>query len=145
VRAVQYCCTYEDFQDERLKIELTFLANGYSLDFVKYHLQQFLKRFSSSLTSIYFNHSIYATFRRDLFVYFNEQKYYFDEDQLQQRESRIIELYYLYDWGKRHEFNQKFYHLWSTMLNENPALQKLGLKIILTTKHCYLSNTLLTQ
>ncbi|CAF1478396.1 unnamed protein product [Adineta steineri] len=145
VRAVQYCCTYEDFQDERLKIELTFLANGYSLDFVKYHLQQFLKRFSSSLTSIYFNHSIYATFRIDLFVYFNEQKYYFDEDQLQQRESRIIELYYLYDWGKRHEFNQKFYHLWSTMLNENPAFQKLGLKIILTTKHCYLSNTLLTQ
>ena len=48
-----------------------------------------------------------------------------------------------YDWGSRCEFNQKFHQLWSSLLNEDPVFKEYGLKIILTSKHCYLSNTLL--
>ncbi|CAF4287103.1 unnamed protein product, partial [Rotaria sordida] len=46
IRAGQYCSSFEDFEDERLYIELTFLANGYSLDFIKYHIKRFLTRFN---------------------------------------------------------------------------------------------------
>ncbi|CAF4360104.1 unnamed protein product, partial [Rotaria sordida] len=41
IRAGQYCSSFEDFEEERRYIEMTFLTNGYSLDFVEYNLRQF--------------------------------------------------------------------------------------------------------
>ena len=138
-RAVQYCSFAADFQQERLEIELTFLANGYSLRYVQYLLQQFLKRHPSPKNSFTFNKSSYDTFRHDIFRYCNARQVKSSEN------GNPVQLEYLFDWGKRHEFNQKFYQLWSTQINADPNFQKLNLKIILTTKHCYLSNTLLSR
>ncbi|CAF3694095.1 unnamed protein product [Rotaria socialis] len=52
IHAFHYYCSFEDFEDERIYIEAIFLANGYSLDFVKYHWRQFLKRFNFSLIEL---------------------------------------------------------------------------------------------
>ncbi|CAF4263297.1 unnamed protein product, partial [Rotaria sordida] len=48
IRAGQYCSSFEDFEEERRYIEMTFLTNGYSLDFVEYNLRQFYSRFFRS-------------------------------------------------------------------------------------------------
>ncbi|CAF1691210.1 unnamed protein product, partial [Adineta ricciae] len=114
-----------DFQQERLEIELTFLANGYSLKYVQYLLQQFLRRHPAPKDSFLFNKSSYDTFRHDIFRYCNAR-------QLQSvANGNLVQLEYLFDWGNRHEFNQKFYQLWSTRINTDPNFQKLNLKIIL--------------
>jgi len=145
MRAGQYCSSFDDFQDERLHIELTFLANGYSLDFVDYHIKQFLKRFNSIQQQqqqppiVVINRSIYLSFRQQLSSHMNQQK--MDSKNQQQQ----IQLYYLFDWGARCEFNQKFYELWPSILLKDPTFAKFGLQIRLHSKHCYLSNSLLVQ
>ncbi|CAF3403989.1 unnamed protein product, partial [Rotaria socialis] len=52
IHAFHYCCSFEDFEDERIYIEAIFLANRYALDFVEYHWRQFLKRFNFSLIEL---------------------------------------------------------------------------------------------
>ena len=42
-RAVRLCSNVEDFDKERLKLELTLLLNGYPPRFISYHLKKFLE------------------------------------------------------------------------------------------------------
>ena len=147
IRAGQYCPCYEDFQEERVQIELTFLANGYSLEFVEYHLAQFLKRFNPSSTqpTMDLNRLTYTSLRVQLIRHFQQQKLDIEERKLLQNKHQLIELSYFYDWGSRHEFNRQFYELWTNKLNKDATFKKNGLKIILNSKHCFLSNTLLVR
>lgn len=149
IRAAQYCDQLEDFQDERRYIEATFLANGYSLDFIEYLWRQFILRFGfSPLQLIYFDNYKYDTFRSEIrrrpSRYQNDSKQQSIEYELMKNE-KLFRFYYLYDWGSRSEFQRKFYQLWTTIINEDPLFKNYGLKIILNSKHCYLSNTLVAN
>ncbi|CAF1443368.1 unnamed protein product [Adineta ricciae] len=134
-------------QEERVHIEITFLANGYSLAFVQDQLKQFLIRFnpSSGEQPMDLNRGTYTSFRIQLFRHFRQQKVHLEERQELENKHQLVELYYLYDWGSRHEFNQYFYQHWTRTINKDPRFLKHGLKIILNSKHCFLSNTLLVQ
>ena len=142
LRAGQYCSSFEDFEDERLYIELTFLANGYSIEFVNDHLVQFFKRYNPVRQQTNLNRFIYVSLRRQLFRSLSQQQ----QQQQQQRsevDDQFIHLQYLFDWGSRVEFNRKFYELWSHFLAQDPTFKKYGLKIKLSSWHCYSSNALL--
>ena len=141
-RAIQYCSSYDDFQDERLDVELTFLANGYSLDFVEYHFCQFYARFKAPRASI--TRSNYASFRTQVFAQVNQQKYE-REALVTDQSRRFVRLYYQFDWGIRDEFNKQFRQLWLSIVNEDPLFQRQTLDMFLYTKHCYTSNTLLAR
>ncbi|CAF4706662.1 unnamed protein product, partial [Rotaria magnacalcarata] len=39
IRAIRYCTSIEDFNQERIYLEMTYLANGYSIDFIDKHIQ----------------------------------------------------------------------------------------------------------
>ncbi|CAF1220272.1 unnamed protein product [Rotaria sordida] len=146
IRTDQYCSSFEDFEDERLYIELTFLANGYSLDFIKYHIKRFLTRFNpNEQKPMNLNRYTYLSFRNELFRCIDQQKRDLLEEQQLQKNHQLIQLYYLFDWGSRCQFNQKFYQYWSTIIEQDPELKKYRLKIKLNTKHCYSSNTLLAR
>ncbi|CAM4806393.1 unnamed protein product [Rotaria magnacalcarata] len=123
-----YNTYYLDFEDERIYIDAIFLANGYSLDFVEYHWRQFLKRFNFKLLS-----RIMARKRER------------EEENLLETNQKMIQLHYLFDWGSRCEFNEKFQRLWLTILNEDLIFKQYGLKIQLNSKHCYSSNILLAR
>jgi hypothetical protein len=56
-----------------------------------------------------------------------------------------ITLYYHFDWGNRIQFNRTFHELWSTIVLQDPTFAKLALKVLLRSKHCYSSNTLLVR
>lgn len=145
-RAGQYCDRFEDFEDERRYIELTYLANGYSLDFVEAQVRQFINKFlpvQYQRTGL--NRHTYYNLRPQLFATIDQQKRDLEDEQRLRKNHQYIELYYLFDWGCRHEFNEKFYQLWMSTLNEDPVFKKYGLKIKLTSKHCYLSNKLLAR
>jgi hypothetical protein len=149
IRAGQSCTLLEDFQTERLYIELTFLANGYSLDFVEYHLKNFYKRFNNrhqqQQQQSILDRSSYMSLRRQLFRHLDIPKRQLEEREQLKKDHRWIELYYLYDWGLRYKFNENFHKLWSTILERDVKFKKYGLKIKLYTKHCYLSNSILTD
>ncbi|CAF4372875.1 unnamed protein product [Rotaria sp. Silwood2] len=120
IRAGQYCSSFEDFEDERRYIEMSFLTNGYSLDFVEYHLRQFNSKFFRSEYQIKdINHHTYRILRHELFRLIDEQKRELIEVQQLQKNHQLIDLHYLFDWGSRCQFNERFYKLWSSIINED--------------------------
>jgi hypothetical protein len=149
LRAGLYCTNLEDFQDERLNIELTFLANGYSLDFVEYHLHKFFQLVSQPHMSsfIELDQQKYDTLRSHLFSYISLQKQnLLERQQLEkQQQHRSIQFDYLFDWGCRWKFNDAFYTKWIEILEKDPKFKSYHLKVHLHSKHCYLSNALLAQ
>ncbi|CAF1432463.1 unnamed protein product, partial [Rotaria sordida] len=115
IRAGQYCSSYEDFEEERRYIEMTFLTNGYSLDFVEYNLRRFYSRFFRSEYQIKdLNRHSYRILRRALFRLVDEEKRELEEERRLQKSNKLIRLHYLFDWGSRCQFNKKFYELWSS-------------------------------
>ena len=56
---------------------------------------------------------------------------------------QLIQLYYLFDWGSRCQFNRKVYELWSSIIEQDPKFKKYALTIRLQMKHCYSPNGLL--
>jgi hypothetical protein len=136
IRAGHYCMAWEDFEDERLRIELTFLANGYSLNFVEFLWKEFYQQYNPIRGETRLNRWTYPSLRRELFRRMNH-------DQQQKPIDKaipMIHFYYLFDWGSRCEFNRKFQQLWTTNLEEDPTFKKYGLRIKLNTKHCYASH-----
>ncbi|CAF4124393.1 unnamed protein product [Rotaria sordida] len=120
---------------------MTFLTNGYSLDFVEYNLRQFYSRFFRSEYQIKdLNRHSYRILRRELFRLVDEEKRELEEERRLQKSNKLIRLHYLFDWGSRCQFNEKFYKLWSDIITKDPIFKEFGLKIKLNTKHCYSSN-----
>jgi hypothetical protein len=145
LRAGLYCTKLEDFQDEQLNIELTYLANGYSLDFVEYHIRQFFRLVNPTNADYQLNQYRYSALRSHLFSYISDQNPYLVQRQELQKNRQFIQLDYLSDWGMRWQFNKQFYDNWKKILEQDPKFKKYGLRIKLNSKHCYLSNTLLAQ
>ncbi|CAF1397384.1 unnamed protein product, partial [Rotaria sordida] len=129
IRAGQYCSSFEDFEEERRYIEMTFLTNGYSLDFVEYNLRQFYSRFFRSEYQIKdINRHTYRILRRELFRLVDEEKRNLKEEQQLQKNNQLISLYYLFDWGSRCQFNEKFYKLWTSLLTKDAKFNQFGLQ-----------------
>jgi len=145
LRAGLYCTTLEDFRDEQLYIELTFLANGYSLDFVEYHIRQFFRLVDPVNAEAQLNQYRYNALRSYLFRYHSAQKRLLLQHEELQKQRRLIQIDYLYDWGSRREFNQQFIRNWIEILERDPKFKEHALQISLNSKHCYSSNTLLTR
>ena len=139
IRAGQYCTSFEDFDDERLRLELTFLAHGYSLAFVEFQWKQFYKHYNTIRGNTRLNRYNYPVLRRELFRSMNQKQ---QQQMIDRDHPPLIQLHYLFDWGQRCEFNRTFRRLWTSILEQDPVFKKYGLKIQLNTKHCYSSTIL---
>ena len=136
IRAARYCSSVYDFDQERLYIEMTFLANGFPLQIIECYLQKFFTEFKSLSLRNTLDQKVYDTLRRTLFLLIDQQL----EDK-----NQFFHLYYLYEWGPRRQFNAQFRNLWSHNINEYPALIKNVSKISLHTKHIHSLNVLLAR
>lgn len=134
-----------DFNRERIYIELTFLANGYSLEYVEAQVQQFLKTFNAFPLPTPQMEILYEALRSRLFRWIEQQQYHYEQDQTLQDNNQLVHLHYLFDWGLRRQFNEKFHQLWSQLLKQDATFAKANLKIRLNSHHCYSSNALLAQ
>ncbi|CAF3934742.1 unnamed protein product [Rotaria sordida] len=143
IRAVCYCTSVDDFQQERIALELTYLISGYSLLFVETHVKHFFNYFHAQTVRYSRNQSTYDKFRQQWFK-FVEQRYELIE-QLEKfnDNGRLIQFNYIYDFGPRCRFNREFYKLWIHYFEKHPILSEENSKIILTTKHFHSLNTLL--
>ncbi|CAF4675521.1 unnamed protein product, partial [Rotaria socialis] len=75
IRAVRYCTTIEDFNQERIYLEMTCLANGYSVEFVQKHIEHFFTFFNATLLQQWsLDQHSYEKFRHRLFNFMSEQR-----------------------------------------------------------------------
>ena len=144
IRAGQYCTTYDAFEDERRRVELTFLANGYSLEFVEYHVRQFFERFTVDHQRVVrLNDRQFVALRQQLFRHVQQDIRRRDEEHFMADPFRTVFLHYTFDWGDRHWFNAQFYKLWAETINTDARFREFRLKIVLISKHAYSSFALL--
>ena len=126
---------------ERIHIESSFLANGNSLAFVEYHLEQLFKQFRFNDLTFRVNKWTYPSIRRRSLLFIDQHK--------QERDLELsrpaLQLHYEFDWGSGSDFNLKFKRLWRTLIDEDSTFAQHGLRMKLNSKHCHSSNALLAH
>jgi len=145
VRAVCYCSSMTDFNQERIYIELTCLVNGYSIPFVESRISHFYKYFHGETVRYSMDQTIYDKFRRQWFEFIDMRRVLSRKLQHFDDSDHLIRLHYLYEFGSRCQFNEKFHELWMKHFSNDPNLCKEKTAIILTTKHLHSLNALLSQ
>ncbi|CAF1322835.1 unnamed protein product [Adineta steineri] len=146
IRAVRYCISVYDFNQERLYLQATCLVNGYSLEFVDDRVRHFFKHFDGiSLLSV-LNQDEYDKLRRRLMNYIDEQKEYNLKNKELEKNKQLIRLNYLHEFGRKHEFNRQLKEILSTnLVDKKIPFIKQQLTINLKTIHQYSLNGLLSQ
>ncbi|CAF2051721.1 unnamed protein product, partial [Rotaria magnacalcarata] len=122
IRAVCYCSSVEDFNLERICLELTCLTNGYPLRFVETHVQHFFNFFHLHSMRYSKDRIMYNKFRHNWFNYIKMRHELSDQLQQFDDEGQLIHLNYLYEYGARCQFNEQFHRIWSEYFNQHPNL-----------------------
>ncbi|CAF1451813.1 unnamed protein product [Adineta steineri] len=146
IRAVRYCVSVYDFNQERFYLQATCLVNGYSLEFVDHRIRHFFKHFDGiSLLSVS-NQDEYDKLRRRLMNHIGDQKEYNLKNKELEKNNQLIRLNYLHEFGVKHEFNRQLKEILSkNLVNTNAPFERQQLTINLTTIHQYSLNGLLSQ
>ena len=143
IQAVCGCSSINDFQEERLYLELTCLVNGYSLLFVETHVQHFFNYFQVSAMRYSTDQAMYDKFREKWFDYMHMQHDLTRELELFNSRNHVLHMDYIYEYGPRCRFNHCFRQLWSNYFSQHPNLSSSNNKLLLTTKHYNSLNSLL--
>ncbi|CAM4844330.1 unnamed protein product [Rotaria magnacalcarata] len=122
IRAVCYCSSVEDFNLERICLELTCLTNGYPLRFVETHVQHFFNFFHLHSMRYSKDRIMYNKFRHNWFNYIKMRHELSDQLQQFDDKGQLIHLNYLYEYGARCQFNEQFHRIWSEYFNQHPNL-----------------------
>ncbi|CAF1172792.1 unnamed protein product [Rotaria sordida] len=146
IRAVRYCTSVDDFNQERIYLEVTCLANGYSLEFIEKHIDHFFTHFDAiSLRSV-LNQQVYKKLRLRLFNFVSEQYRIYRRNQDLEDHNQRFHLSYLYEYGPKQKFNQELEEILSKSLNPSKTSARTNpINIRFTTKLPYSLNALLSQ
>ena len=145
VRAVRFCSTVEDFNQERIHTELTFLANGFSLAFVQSRVRQFFIHFDAVRLRISMDQPSYDLLRQKLISSIDREQIVFEQNETFDHDDCLSRLYYLYEWGARRQFNREFRRLWNDYFKIDRAIAAMKGKVLFTTKQLYSLNALLVK
>lgn len=143
IRAV--CCStfVREFHEERIYLEVTFLANGYSLQFVETHIQHFFNYFHTPNMRYTLDEALFNKFRHQWYDYMLLQCEQTEELNKLYDCGQVFQLNYFYEYGPRCQFNKKFHELWSHYFSKHPNLSCDRLKLQIKPKHYQTLNTLL--
>ena len=145
IRAVRYCTHVNDFNRERIHLEITCLTNGYALEFIEQRLQHFYAHFNVESLRTQLDQSVYEQLRYRLFNFMNEQHEFTRTKKDLENSNRRIELYYPYEYGPKQEFNRKLRDILIQNFETEHNRNCKKLKVILHTKQQYSLNALLTE
>ena len=145
IRAVRYCTSVDDFDQERIYLEVTCLANGYSLDFVEKRISHFYHHFDALSLRLSLDQHVYDRLRHRLFNFISEQQRFIDTQQELEMNNQLVRLSYRYQYGPRWTFNQKLHEMIAKILHTHVPSSQKKIKIILNTNHQYSLNALLSQ
>ena len=112
LRAVCYCTSVVDFVQERIYLELTCLANGYSLYFVERRVDHFFRYFNANAMRYCQDQTLYERFRTQVFTFVEQQHLMLEKTQRFDDERKLFHFHYLYEYGPRSKFDEAFHRLW---------------------------------
>ncbi|CAF1352319.1 unnamed protein product [Rotaria sordida] len=146
IQAVRYCTSVHDFNQQRIYLEMTCLANGYSLEFIEKRINHFFQHFDAiSLRSV-LDQQVYKKLRHRLFNFISEQQHILNRNRELKQNNQCFRLSYLYEYGPKHKFNEELQEILSARLNpSNPSSKANKINIRLTTKLHHSLNALLSQ
>jgi hypothetical protein len=150
IQAVRYCTSVYDFNQERIYLEITCLANGYSLEFVERRIKHFFTHFDATSLRLSLDQNVYDKLRHRLFNFISEQHSFVQKNQELEKKNQRVRLTYLYQFGPKRKFNKKLREILSENLRttaQSSAASAINkkIKIVLTTKQQYSLNALLSQ
>jgi len=150
IQAVRYCTSVYDFNHERIYLEITCLANGYSLEFVERRIKHFFTHFDATSLRLSLDQNVYDKLRHRLFNFISEQHSFVQKNQELEKKNQRIGLTYHYQFGPKRKFNKKLRVILSENLRTTAQSSSVSainkkIKIILTTKQQYSLNALLSQ
>lgn len=145
VRAVRYCTSVEDFNQERAYLQMTLLANGYGLEFIEQRIAHFYHHFDVVSLRETLNQQVYDRLRHQMFNFLSEQHKRIKEEQDLNERKQWVQLTYSHQYGPRLEFERQCQQLLSQQLASRLKILPNKMKIILQTKQQYTLNALLSQ
>lgn len=130
-RAVRLCSNVEDFDRERLNIELTLLLNGYPPRFISYHFKRFFEQNHAHLLMEQLDTDVYRELHHKLIVQptrRERQQRDIITDQVQSsteeiqsrqqdRNKKEIRIPFTFESGPMLHFKRELYHLWKKYYN----------------------------
>ncbi|CAF2793105.1 unnamed protein product [Rotaria sp. Silwood2] len=143
IRAVCYCTSVDDFQQERIYLEITYLINGYSLLFLETHVKRFFNYFDSETMRFSYNQNSYHKFRQLWFQYVQQRQEQSQQLQKFDDTNCLFQFDYIYDFGPKCRFNREFRRLWHDYFQHHPTLSEDNCHIILNPKNFHSLNSLL--
>jgi hypothetical protein len=122
LRAIRLCSNVDDFDQERLHIELKLLLNGYPLKFVTYQFKRFFEQHNAySLILEQPNEMIYQAFRKKLLTQLSRRQRQYNElisndnnilQQQQQQNQSKITVHFTFESGPMLQFKRELRRLW---------------------------------
>ncbi|CAF4557318.1 unnamed protein product, partial [Rotaria magnacalcarata] len=116
IRAVRYCTSVTDFNQERVYLEVTWLANGYSLKFIEKRINHFYSHFDAVSLRTCLDQQVYKKLRHRLFNFIHEQRTYLKNNEELDKKNERVQLTYLYEFGPKRQFNQRLQEILSRNL-----------------------------
>ncbi|CAF4818731.1 unnamed protein product [Rotaria sp. Silwood1] len=144
IRAVRYCTSVNDFNQERIYLEVSCLANGYSLEFIEKHIDHFFTHFDAvSLRSV-LDQQVYMKLRHRLFNFVSEQRQIFRMNKELEEQNQRFHLSYLCEYGPKQKFNEELQKMLSKSLNSSKKSAKMNtINLRFTTQSSYSLNAFL--
>ena len=145
IRAVRYCTSVDDFDHERIYLEMACLANGYALEFVEKRIQHFFTHFDAASLRLALDSQVYAKLRHRLFNFISEQQQYCGAHRELAKNNQLVQLSYQYQFGANREFEKRCRQILTQHLNASATSSTNEIKIIFRMKHQYSLNALLSR
>ena len=145
IRAVRHCTCVEDFNKERIYLELTCLSNGYSLEFIERRVSHFYNHFDAAPLRLCLNQQIYDKLRHRLFNFIHEQQQFLGRSQQLEKTHQRLRLIYPYQFGSKRKFDSKLKQILYGSLNQHAESSKDKVNIVVTTTQQHSLNALLSQ
>lgn len=112
-RAARLCSHVEDFDDERRRIEMTLLLNGYPLKYIDYHFKKFFHTYNVSSLLQHMDQTIYELFHRTILNQLSRRE---RQEQMNDRldilNRSIIPIEYTYESGPVLKLKKELLCLW---------------------------------
>ena len=143
LRAARFCSNVDEFNQERLHIELTLLLNGYPLNFISYHFKQFFKKNKAMPVLEQLDNNVYQLLHQEMIArptrrekeksltHTNERNSSNVNEHTNNESNRQgIQVYYTFESGPMLAFKRELRRLWDKhYIHQSSSMNNVRLKI----------------
>lgn len=145
IQAVRYCTSVDDFNQERIYLEMTLLANGYTLEFVERRINHFFHHFNATSLRRVQDQQAYNRLRHQMFNFLSEQNRQLNAEEEAKNKKLYVQIQYPYQYGSREAFEKQCRQLLSNHFSARLKIPSNRMNIVLMAQQPYSLNALLSQ